>query len=1144
MGVLDKQKVPISISAGIDTKTDPKQVQGKLLLLQNGIFQTGMEIKKRNGYIALPSLGAGVMLSPYNNELVVLDGNALYSYSAATASNINKGTLITTSLSVTNIVRNTYVQQNQDSAINSGLQCFVWNDSSGGVRYSVIDSTTGQSIVANNLVAANATITKVLSLGTYFVILYRYQNTLYYQTISTASPTSISTATTIATDCSDAVSTFDAEIINGTLYLAYPSTTSDRISMFSLSSSLVLSSKYNVSSTINAVCISVFGDSSNNVWVAYASANAVYVYVANSALTSLVLAVTEVEAPSNNVRNITGIVSGTTATLYYELTQATFVSNTLTPQIIRKNTVTLAGVVGTASQFIVGFGLAAKVFAYNSVNYLLLASNSTLQASYFLVNGSGVAVAKFSPGNGGGLTDFNILPEMNLVSAGNYQVAALYKDDLVSVGGNLFTGTGVTSAKITFTSQAPSKFVLGQNLHICGGILNMYDGANVVEHNFNFYPEGLTATIGSGGAIGIGASTASINQRQYCAIYQWTDNQGQQHQSAPSIPVTAQFGGPPIQSSGTFTRASNQITAVANADQMSVGQYFIVPGIWSDSGLNPTITAISGNTITMSATFPSGSGAPATGTYNFLVASNEFMNFGGDVVSGSNVITVYPTAVAAFNNVKVGQTILWAGAYASDFSPAGSPFPEGSYITAVTPPTDSTNGSITVSNPATFSTSFSSGVNDSLYLSFDTQSVALEVPYLHLTGKTNVTLNIYATQMNETTFYQVTSPSSPQYNVVGSNYLSFTDETPDGILIGNQQLYTNGGVVENNAAPAFIASTTFKSRAVGILAEDQLSWWYSQQTIPGTPVSFSEEFFENLDSRIGQAFCVAAMDDKLVFFGNGALPIFYVVGTGPSPNGTNDDFTDAIPIPSVVGCTNQASIVVTDWGIMFQSPSKGIYLLDRSLNVSYIGADVEAFNGVPVTSAQLMDNETQVRFTLNNGTELVYDNYYKQWDVFTDLSANDSGIFQQLHTFINPSGAIWQESPGTFTDNGSAILMHLKSNWMSFANIQGFQRVYSFLLFGEYKSPHTLTINIYTDFNFSTPMQTVTIPVLSNPSPLPYQFRVFMDEYTMKCEAIQIEIIESQPSGSYGEGFSLSNMAFIVGVKKGLQKVTAAQSFG
>lgn len=108
------------------------------------------------------------------------------------------------------------------------------------------------------------------------------------------------------------------------------------------------------------------------------------------------------------------------------------------------------------------------------------------------------------------------------------------------------------------------------------------------------------------------------------------------------------------------------------------------------------------------------------------------------------------------------------------------------------------------------------------------------------------------------------------------------------------------------------------------------------------------------------------------------------------------------------------------------------------------------------------------------------------------------------------------------------------------AGIQGFQRIYKALLVGDYKSPHTLNCELTYDF-VSTVAQTITVPVASAPSGVPYQYRLFPSR--QKCEAMQFTLYDTQ-SPTYGEGLSLSALSFEVGIKRGLNKVSESQSYG
>lgn len=1132
---LNKQNAPISFSNGIDTKTDKKQVQGKLLSLRNAIFQTGMEIRKRNGFAIITGLNAGLASASYLKELVSLDGTSLFSYDETNSLQINKGTLPATTLDTVAVVRNNNQQTNQDSAINSTLKCFTWTDSTGGIRYSILDSFTNQSIVNNQAVTGTGTVAKVLTIGTKFVIIYidTSGTTIKYQAIDISTPTTIGSAVTIASDVNSTPAVFDATVINGSIFLAY-NNSSPKISLFSLSPTLTLSSQVNFG-TDNCNAITIYSDASFNVWVSYAINGTtsidtkIYSFILNNAMNSTVLGRTQIDSfqvsgTGPAIKNLTASIISTTATIFYEVVQIAIAPG-VPLNFIKKNTLTAAGSVGSPSVLMRAVGLASKAFQNAGVIYLLVAYQSNLQPSYFLIRADALNVLKLSPSEGGAYTTYSILPEMNLASAAVFQTASLIKDALTVQNGIISAQTGIISATITFTTVAPSKFVLGQNLHVCGGMMKMYDGGSVVEHGFNVFPEGLYTTWNPdapifGGGVGNNALSATINQKQYCLVYEWTDNQGQAHESAPSIPISVILPdvADPTVITGDLNGAGSPPhfgNTILNATGGVVGQYvnLISPTGMVNFGWNAIITGKSGSTLTIS---------PG---YNLVATTGSKFLLTNQPLSLYFTATPQPTILAAgFGSVNAvfGQTISPVPTFTSNYPP-DTWFQSGAYST--------TSGLFDTNNPP-------NGLGTTqMYFGIDTFTVPLDLPTLKLTDKQNVSLAVYATQINGTTFFRTSSPTALIYNDKTVDYIAFNDTTPDNTLIGNQELYTTGGVVENIGIPATDVSTTFKSRAIAVPSENKLSWWYSKQVIPGLPVEFSDLFVSNIDSRINKITAVYALDDKLIFWG--PTSIFYVVGDGPTSSGLNNTFTDAQIITSDVGCTNQASIVLMPLGLMFQS-AKGIYLLDRSLAVQYIGADVEAFNNITITSAQLMNSVNQVRFTLQSGGFLVYDYYYKQWDTFTGLTANDSCLFQNQHTIINPSGAISQESPGTFADGSNVINISLQSNWMSFANIQGFQRVYSFLFLGEWKSPHTLTINIYSNFNEATPAQTVTIPYLTQPSV--YQYRLFMNEFCAKSESIKIEIIESQTSP--GEGLSISSMAFIVGTKQGLFKVPASESYG
>lgn len=1128
--MLQKQELVVNFGQGIDTKTDPKQVvPGDLLALTNGTFESTKRIKKRNGYSAFSknilgggTIAAGVSAAAYQNELLSLDGSDLFSYSTSTSDLVNKGTLKNTSLQVTPIIRNMYEQTLQDSAINGNLMCFTWLDSRGGLYYSVIDSTSGQALVSSGIVDIDGLQSKVFALGSYFVIVYfEHSQHINYRAINIATPTSIGSIVFINNDMNDTNSNFDCTIINGSLFIAYNSMTANTVSVYSLSPTLVLSTQFNATSTSASAdsVITIFGDASNNAWVVYRKTSQPFFYfIVNNALTSFVLPVTDtLLSPSNSFR-ITGIVTGTIATIYFET------APNFDIELIDTFTLDTVGTHPTGAVLKPYLSLASKVFSYNGDYYFLgqFQGSQGGQPTYFLMDELGQVVTKISPGTGGFTRAIggSTLPEVNVVSSGVYQFSTLIVDELTSVNGTILTQSGIQSNQITFSTVSPQRFTLAQEIHFTGGLINMYDGRSIVEHGYNVYPEtGFSSApqVNQTGAIGPGTDTASENQVQYSAVYEWMDNQGQIHSSAPSIPVTVKLpaGGYAI-GSGTFTNSSNTITATTTSN-FGVGQYVTSFVGGSPDTVNNPITSLASTTVTMLHNY---TGTTSTGP--FVVSSGPTLPFPATCTTMlfSNTVTTANTT-----GILEGMTI-------SEISSTNLHFPVGTYVTSV-----ATNLSFQTSAPAIKS---ESGV---YFFTLDVNAITIYVMPLTLTQKQSVSIALYRTTVNGTIFYRVTSVTSPIINdPTRQTDQPITDIISDNILIGNDELYTNGGELENIEAPACYAATTFKNRAIVLPVEQPNSWWYSKQVIPGTPVQFTDSFVENVDSSTGNLTAVGAMDDKLILFKNSS--IYYVYGDGPAPSGANNDFSEAQIISTETGCNNPNSVVLMPDGLMFQSP-KGIYLLDRSLQTHYVGDKVEAYNSYVVTSSKLLTTLNQVRFTLSNGQTLVYDYYTSRinqkatWSVFTNVAANDATIYDGNFTYIMASGQVLTETPGVFTDNGAFIQLSLTTSWLSLAGFQGYQRVWRFLIIGEYASPHILEVNVATDYATSF-AQNVSIPVPSAPT-TPYQFRIHM--LNQKCETMQVQIQDTQTS-PFGEGFNISGITLEVGSKVGADKLPAAQSYG
>lgn len=447
-----------------------------------------------------------------------------------------------------------------------------------------------------------------------------------------------------------------------------------------------------------------------------------------------------------------------------------------------------------------------------------------------------------------------------------------------------------------------------------------------------------------------------------------------------------------------------------------------------------------------------------------------------------------------------------------------------------------------------------------------TSANTINVPTLRLTYKTAnpVKLVVYRSSAGQPVYYQVTSILIPTLNNPLVDSIAIVDTLADSAIIGNNILYTTGGVVENIGPPATTVTTLFKSRLVLVDAEDQNLLWYSKQVIEATPVEMSDLFTiyvaptTSAQGNTGPITALSAMDDKLIIFKRGA--IYYITGNGPDNTGANNDFSDPVFITSTVGCTNQNSIVFTPNGLMFQS-DKGIWLLGRDLSTTYIGAAVEDFNGAVVQSAVNVPATNQVRLTLDTGVTLMFDYYYSQWGTFVGVPAISSTLYEGLHTYINKYGQVFQESPGVYLDGTSPVLMGFTTSWFNLAGLQGYERAYFFTLLGTFISPHKLTVQIaydyapgpsqqviITPFNYNAPWGGDAVYGQSTPwggtSSLE-QWKVHLQRQT--CQAFQITITEAFDSSFgtvAGAGLTMSGLDLIVGLKKGVRPIGEQRSAG
>lgn len=375
-------------------------------------------------------------------------------------------------------------------------------------------------------------------------------------------------------------------------------------------------------------------------------------------------------------------------------------------------------------------------------------------------------------------------------------------------------------------------------------------------------------------------------------------------------------------------------------------------------------------------------------------------------------------------------------------------------------------------------------------------------------------------------------------------------------------LYTEPNIEENSVPTSAVAMAVYVSRLFYIPKENRSQIRYTTKKASGIAFEFKETFrIETLDKSglIEDEFtALYEMDGRLIIFKN--FSIFYIYGNGPAENGTNNDFGEPLSISTDAGCVNQRSLVEFAEGLLFMS-DKGIYQLDRKLGTTYIGAPVEQFNNLTITSAVHHEKKNEVRFTSAEGTTLIYNYFSKQWSWATSHAFVGSCFFKGiLHGLDEVNNVLVAESSTSKKYLGNAVIQNITLPWIKTAGIQGFQRLYRIFVLGKYKTPHNVKMRIYYDYEQYYSEEHIISPLAAseyNKTVKPAQgdiesglvtdgvYQYVVDPERQKCQSFKIEIIDEplDIANNSGEGYNLVNVSLEVGVMRNGSRLPAAKKY-
>ena len=1113
------QTVTINFSQGLNQKTDPWQLPiGQFLSLKNSRFQQSGLLQKREGYLPLvPIPPAGTSYLTTLNEGLLAIGSTISADAGALNQFITKGNLQPCSLSVAPIVRNNINQIQADSAIYNGVLVAVYTSQYSSTTaqntvysYAVLDAETQQNIIppASLPVLAGGVISgssRVFVVAGMFVVISPVvvagTTYLQYFSIPASNPSQVSAAQNVYAEAYIPLSSnpgWDGVVLpNGTLVVAYNTTTGGQ--------------GIHVTSLIPAQII------------ANQASGLVHSFT-NAAYKAGLLSVCADTTVSPNVVYIS-FWNPTTSDGYTCAVYTGFgtITNQFTPQKII-NSVAVANIASCAqSNVCTVFSEVTNAYSYdatipsNFINAVTVSSTGTVGSPYVCLRSVGLGSKAF------------------VCNGTKYFLAAFQSPFQPTYF--LINGSVSTSASPVIVAQLAS------------------------QNGVGYLTYGLPGVTISGTT----ASTAYLYKQDVQALN--TLNNTQQTTAGG---IYSQLGVNQV----TFDVGTTSITSAELAQNLHLSggylshfdsnypvehNFFLFPdsveAAWTENSVvTPTGTFASGsNVVTLSSASGVYPGMSITDTSNaaYIPAGTTILYLSGVTAT----ISKNTTHAAAGDNLSIqgniaskpdGTTLV--GAYFYQFIYEWSDAKGNAYRSQPSIPVSvTTTGAVT------------------------TGSIRLQGPMLRVTQKIHTPVKITGFRWSAATqvYNQFTSIVAPLLNDTTIDSWSVVDTQADANIIGNSLIYTTGGVIPDSNGPACDIMTIFDTRLVTVSAEDPNVLNISKTVIEGTPVEMCNEFTIYVAPNIGTVSstgpirALAPMDDKLIIFKNSAL--YYMSGTGPDNLGTTSpgcplgNYSPPIFISSVIGTTNVKSIVLIPPGLMFQT-DKGIWLLNRALGTSYIGAPVEGFNSSTITSATCIPDTNFVLFTLNTGQTLMYDYYFNQWGEWDGPGkVISSCIFQGKHTVLNSYGQLLQQTPGNYLDGGSPVLMQFTTSWINLASLQGYQRFYEFYLLARYLSPHTLQVNVAYDYNDSAYHSSTIKPVNFSPSvPGPFgiqtpfgayvdreQFRIHAKQQLCQSFAISVqEVFDPTLSSTPGAGFTMSGLSCEVLTKKATRPIPGAFSVG
>lgn len=579
MPLRETQPVRFRFAGGVETKADPKTVPtAKLLVLENGVFDKASSIRKRNGYESIASVPGAIRNATRGDEHVVFTATRSWSLQSNGGAPIDAGAVYSAVPADRPLVATGTDQTMPDHATLSGVTVAAWEDSLGGVWWSVQDATTGHVHRAAGQADPLGFAPRCVAVGTNLHIYYAVpsQRRVMALVVNPADPTVAVSPVVLVDDLDGTQSMYDVAPTARTgspAFIAWFEHATTNIKLGYITADGALGSP--LSGNPSVITYAANRLAASPIAVAYESTNdrlaIAYVDNTNAGKTVFfsggddVNPITRTSFPSvytaTNVLRVAiamalpgGVLTAWTA---WEESAAA-ASN----RFIATTSATESAASGVVS-LLRSVGLAAKAFTIGTDVFVPVVHDTTSFNVYLTVRISDAAtdgyvyVGRHVPGSAAGAPTRQHLSSAYVTDS----VAAFalpFKQRLVSENDDKFTETSIRRFTLDFDSEQSHQCAeFGRGLYMAGGCPMHYDGRAWTELGFNVGPELIATASAAGGSMTPGTTY------EYRAWYEWTDNQGEVHRGPISSGTLVTMGGSDTQV--TLTLPTCRLTRKSNA---------------------------------------------------------------------------------------------------------------------------------------------------------------------------------------------------------------------------------------------------------------------------------------------------------------------------------------------------------------------------------------------------------------------------------------------------------------------------------------------------------------------------------------------------------------------------------------------------